>query len=151
MFFNINHLKVKQKLMMEPVNLPLSPLNNAFDSLVLIFGKDEESRVMLKILLEMWHYRVKLIDEWEELDKTCQAEKSVLIVVDLHLPFGENLENVRQVRENMNFSNIPLIILSANSQPEFRETALELGADEFLVKPLDFNQLEICLKEYTRN
>jgi len=143
-----NSLKVDQGLITEMMNPSVTSLNPEVDSLVLIFGKDKDISGMLKILLELWHYRVKLIEEWEELGKSCQEEKPILILVDLCLPFEENLQNLRRMREKAGISQIPVAALSGYSPPSFRRMAMNFGVNEYLVKPLDFDQLEDCLKIY---
>lgn len=61
-----------------------------------------------------------------------------LIVLDLMLPYKSGDEVLREMRE---FSNIPVIVLSAKDMIHVKVALLHLGADDYITKPFDLNEL----------
>jgi CheY-like chemotaxis protein len=66
--------------------------------------------------------------------------------MDTALPFVDNMTKMQQIRKNEICGKIPIVLISGHAQPRFRSLALSLGADDFLVKPVNFDLLEDCLK-----
>lgn len=61
-----------------------------------------------------------------------------LILLDIGLPDGDGLQVCRRVRE---WSNVPIILVTAADTPQLKVTALELGADDYLTKPFHTGEL----------
>lgn len=59
-----------------------------------------------------------------------------LIVTDINMPVMNGLELIKNVREVNN--DIPVIIMSAHTEPEYIKSAEELGVENYLLKPFDF-------------
>jgi YesN/AraC family two-component response regulator len=59
-----------------------------------------------------------------------------LIVTDINMPVMNGLELIKNIRE-LN-SDIPVIIMSAHTEPEYIKSAEELGVENYLLKPFDF-------------
>ncbi len=70
------------------------------------------------------------------LDKFKEINDFDLIVTDINMPVMNGLEFIKNVRE-IN-STIPVIIMSAHTEPEYIKSAEELGVDQYLLKPFDF-------------
>ena len=63
-----------------------------------------------------------------------------LIITDIHMPFYNGDEILRFVREDQK-KNTPIIMLSSDGQEEVIALALKLGVNDFIVKPIDAEQL----------
>jgi DNA-binding response OmpR family regulator len=137
-FFRINELPGLLKAAEEQ----LSPGNT-----VLIFSQEADSRVLLKTFLEIWGYQAEESDCLEESLSIIENRHPNLIILDSILPFERHLENIRQIRRNKFSKEIPIIVLSGFSQPQFKSLSMAVGADGFLVKPIDFDLLENFLKK----
>src|SRR5690606_17339162 len=83
---------------------------------------------------------VAALQQWE-------AEAPDLIVLDLNLPKLDGLAVCRQIRSQ---SSTPIIILSVRSDDEMIVRGLELGADDYVVKPFSPNQLVARIKAVAR-
>jgi CheY-like chemotaxis protein len=116
--------------------------------LVLIVENDEDSRSMLKTLLEIWGYRTAESENGEESIEAAISKCPNLILMDVSLSKMDGLTAVRRMREIDTLRGVPIVFVSGHAQPEFRAFALTAGGDDFLVKPVDFNQLEIVLKKF---
>lgn len=60
-----------------------------------------------------------------------------IVITDINLPKMSGLELVKCLRQNDN--DIPIIIMSAYTEEEYREEARKLGVNNYLLKPFDFN------------
>ena len=70
-----------------------------------------------------------------------------LIITDILMPYTSGLELIGMVKSNFAHAKIPIIVLSALGQEATVMEAFQLGADDFLTKPLDFTVLKEKLKE----
>jgi len=70
-----------------------------------------------------------------------------VILLDLGLPDVDGMEVIRQVRS---YSAIPIIVISARTQEKEKVMALDLGADDYLIKPFDFDELLARIRVLTR-
>ena len=114
---------------------------------VLIFSRENDTRTLLKTLLDLWGYQTVESDCLEKSLAIVENEKPSLILLDSILPFETHLENIRQIRRHRIAREIPVIVLSGFSQPQFKTLSMASGANDFLVKPLDFDLLEKHLKK----
>lgn len=124
---------------------PMQTTNS--NSLVLIADDHADSRNMLKILFEMRGYRV--IEAADGEDAVWMAERSCpnLILMDVELPHLSGLDAARQIQRLDKLSNVPIVFLSAHAGRGFSEAAFAAGATDYLVKPVNLNQLENIVDE----
>ena len=115
---------------------------------ILVVEDDADNREMLKILLKMWKYRV--IEAADGLEAFSLSEKTPpdLILMDAKLPHSDGFETTRRIRETEHIRQMPIVFLSGCAEEIYRRAAGAVGADEYLVKPLDFTLLENTLKKY---
>jgi len=71
-----------------------------------------------------------------------------LIVADLEMPVMHGYELVSRVRAIEKLRHIPIIVLTSRSAGKHKEKALELGADEYMVKPFEERTMEDALRKY---
>lgn len=73
-----------------------------------------------------------------------------LILTDINMPDINGLELINFIRNNPNYKDIPLFIISTESSAQDREKGLKLGANEYIVKPFDPAQLQKLVKKYLK-
>ena len=78
------------------------------------------------------------------------ANHPAIIISDYSMPIMNGMEFLKRVRDNSNFDDIFFIMLTANSDSENRRTAINLGADEFISKPIIMEAFEARLKSAIR-
>jgi CheY-like chemotaxis protein len=113
--------------------------------LFLVVEDFEDSRFMMRQLLELAGYRVVEATDGEEAIKLAVAEQPELILMDLSLPKLDGLAATRRIRQEDGLGQVPIVAVSAHDSPGSRSEALAAGCDEYVTKPIDFDQLSTLL------
>jgi two-component system OmpR family response regulator len=108
---------------------------------ILVIDDDREIRTLLGEYLQRNGYRVSLAPDGRMLARTLAQRAVDLLVLDLMLPGVDGLTLCRELRAR---SRLPVLILSARAEEVDRIVGLEMGADDYLVKP--FNPRELLLR-----
>ena len=103
---------------------------------------------MMRRLLEMSGYNVLEASDGEQAVQMAVEARPVLILMDLSLPKLDGLAATRQIRQKRGLKRIPIVAVSAHDSPESRTEALEAGCDEYVTKPIDFDQLHEVLERF---
>ncbi len=112
---------------------------------VMVVEDFEDNRFMMRRLLEMSGYRVVEAINGQEAVETARRELPDLILMDLSLPLLDGLAATRRIREQKELSKVPIIAVSAHDTADFHADALAAGCNEYVTKPIDFDQLEELL------
>jgi len=64
-----------------------------------------------------------------------------LVLLDIVMPGGSGVEGLKFVRNTPELNHLPVIIFTGHQSPEAREQAMSLGANLWLIKPTDFNEI----------
>lgn len=116
--------------------------------LFLVVEDFEDSRFMMRRLLEMAGYQVLEASDGEQAVKLAFEKHPALILMDLSLPKLDGLAATRQIRKKMNLRKVPIVAVSAHDSPQTRAEALAAGCNEYVTKPIDFDNLNAVLKRY---
>lgn len=119
--------------------------------LILIIEDDDDTRVMMKYLLNLWSYEVIEAVDGEKGLEMAEEFQPDFILMDYSLPKSDGLTTTKQIRELAQLAKTPIIFISAFTELSVRASALAAGADEFLTKPVDFGELEEALKKHLKN
>jgi DNA-binding response OmpR family regulator len=113
---------------------------------VLISGTQNDTRSMMRVLLEMWGYEVDVADGAEDTVERAEAFCPHAVLVDTTRRFNEDIKVVSRLRLSTALSAVPVFVMSGFSQPTYEKTAFDHGATGLLVKPLDLDLLEEYLE-----
>jgi two-component system chemotaxis response regulator CheY len=80
--------------------------------------------------------------------KQLPRKKFSLIITDINMPDINGLELINFVKNNMNYRHIPLIVVTTEGAERDRKKGIALGADEYLVKPVDPEKLQEIVSKY---
>lgn len=108
----------------------------------------EDSRFMMRRLLEMAGYEVLEASDGEQAVQMAVEAKPALILMDLSLPKLDGLAATREIRQRKGLKKIPIVAVSAHDSPESRIEALQAGCDEYVTKPIDFDHLHALLERF---
>src|SRR5581483_5393096 len=108
---------------------------------ILLVDDQEELRLLLQATLEDADYEILEAQSGHEALDMARAELPALIVMDWMMPGMSGVDVVRALKSDRSTASIPVILLTARSQAEDRNTGLAAGASAFLSKP--FSPLEL--------
>ena len=113
---------------------------------LLIVEDDVDINTMLRIYFNSQGYEVdSAFRGMEALDKTRQVMPH-LIVLDIMLPDVDGYEVCRNLRKNARTSHIPVIFLTQKDERSDKLKGLELGADNYITKPFDIEELKLYVQ-----
>ncbi len=114
---------------------------------VLLIEDDLQTRRCLKAGLNMRGWKILEAENGQVGLNQVKTEHPDIVILDLGLPDMSGLIVVKRLRQ---FSEIPIIILSARSQEQDKIEALEVGADDYLTKPFSTGELNARLQALLR-
>lgn len=109
---------------------------------ILIIDDDSIIQTVLKKALQSQGYEVAIADDGETGLALAEKLRPALIVSDWVMPGLDGLEVCRRVKANPDLSTTFFILLTAQSAVEDRIQGLDTGADDFLAKPIEINELQ---------
>ena len=101
--------------------------------------------LLLKFRLEKEGYKILTAVDGKEAIKLIEEHSPELILTDVMMPFISGLEVISHVRNKLNMQT-PIIVFSSAGQEEIVLKAFDLGATDFMSKPLSPNELVIRVK-----
>ena len=106
---------------------------------ILITEDDDALADALSFALVQAGYAVDRVANGAAADEALKSDVFALLILDLGLPKLDGFEVLKRLRRRN--SAMPVLILSGREQPEEKVTGLDLGADDYLVKPFSLNEL----------
>jgi two-component system response regulator MprA len=108
---------------------------------VLIVDDEENIIEFIRLGLRYEGFQVESASDGEQGITAAQRVSPDLIILDLMLPGIDGLEVCRRLRANPITRDIPVLMLTAKDEVRDRITGLRTGADDYLAKPFDFDEL----------
>jgi len=108
---------------------------------VLIIDDDRMIRMLVRILLERDGYEVLEAQNGREGIDMALTHRPDLLITDLMMPEVDGYETLAALRAEGSCSLLPVIVLTAENGPEVERAVLDLGADDYLIKPFDADVL----------
>lgn len=106
---------------------------------ILITEDDDALADALSFSLAQAGYAVDRVSNGAAADEALKGDIFALLILDLGLPKLDGFEVLKRLRRRN--TTMPVLILSGREQPEEKVTGLDLGADDYLVKPFSLNEL----------
>lgn len=114
---------------------------------ILVADDEVSIRQIVEARLKMAGYEVVTAADGAEAVELVKTEQPSLIVLDIMMPKMDGLQVCREVRKNL---TTPIIMLTAKGDVIDRIQALEIGADDYVVKPFSPRELEARIKAVLR-
>lgn len=108
---------------------------------VLLIEDDLSITELVRYNLERANYDIDTVADGEEGLYTAMQDTPDVILLDWMLPNLSGLEICRQLRRNESTANVPIILLTARADEPDRVRGLEMGADDYVVKPFSPKEL----------
>ena len=114
---------------------------------IMVVDDDPNIRELVRLYLEKEGFEVTCAERGDEAVKMFRATPPNLMLLDVMLPGMDGWQVCREVRK---ISNIPIIMLTAKDETYDKVLGLELGADDYIVKPFDMKELVARIKAVIR-
>ncbi len=114
---------------------------------VLVVDDDKNICELLRLYLEKEGYNVILSHDGEEAVVKFNALKPDIVLLDIMLPGMDGWQVCREIRKK---SNVPIIMITAKGETFDKVLGLELGADDYVVKPFDTKEIIARIKAVYR-
>ncbi|MGC3988123.1 MAG: response regulator [Chthoniobacteraceae bacterium] len=121
------------------------PAHDAFR--ILVVEDDRRIRDVLEYALQAEGWAVQLVSRGQEAVSTCRENAPGLVVLDIGLPDVDGFEVCRQLRT---FSQVPVLFLTSRGDEINRVVGLEIGGDDYVVKPFSPRELVARIKAIRR-
>jgi len=109
---------------------------------VLLVEDTEDNRQMMRHLLQMSGFYVVEATNGKEAVQLAREIDPEIILMDLSLPIIDGLAATREIRSDPDFSNVPIVAVSAHDTADFHNDALNAGCDAYVTKPINYSELE---------
>ena len=118
-------------------------------SLEKIMGADDDQNIceLLRLYLEKEQYTVVIANDGNEAIAKFNSENPALILLDIMMPGLDGWQVCREIRKK---SNVPIIMITAKGETFDKVLGLELGADDYVVKPFDAKEIVARIKAVLR-
>ena len=117
---------------------------------VLVIDDDEHISDLLRLLLERQGYDVKVCRDGREASSVIDSAEMIpaLILLDVMLPDVSGLELVHVIRARPDWETVPIVMLTAKSSESDIVRALDKGANDYIIKPFQPNELMARLRRF---
>lgn len=114
---------------------------------ILIVDDDTNIAELISLYLTKEFYQVQIVEDGEQALQVFDTFQPNLVLLDLMLPGMDGYQVCRELRSR---SNTPIIMLSAKGEVFDKVLGLELGADDYMIKPFDSKELVARVKAVLR-
>lgn len=109
---------------------------------ILIVDDDPRNIFALSLTLKARGYQTEARTMAQEAIQLLQEDNQIAVVLlDMMMPEMDGYEATRIIRNNPSISSIPIIAVTAQAMPEDRQKCLDAGANDYVTKPIDVDQL----------
>lgn len=118
---------------------------------VLVVEDDDHIAKVLTFMLERQGYRVTHAADGRAASEHVASQGAPdLVLLDVMLPYVDGFDIVRQIRANEAWSGVPIVMLTAKNTEQDTVRALDAGANDFVVKPFQPNELLARVRRHLR-
>lgn len=117
---------------------------------VLVVDDEENIQELIRLGLRYEGFQVESASNGPDGISAAQRLSPDLVILDLMLPGMDGLEVCRRMRANPTTQDVPILMLTAKDEVHDRVTGLDTGADDYLTKPFDFEELVARVKAILR-
>ena len=117
---------------------------------ILVVEDNVELLMLMKHLLSR-KYRVETARNGREAVEVIEKSEIDLIISDVMMPVMDGYELVKYVKNSVDYSHLPVILLTAKAQESDKMDALTVGADEYMTKPFKMKELQLRIDNLIAN
>ena len=108
---------------------------------ILVVEDTDDSRELFRYMLERRGHEVLEATNGRKAVEVALASHPDFVLMDLSMPEADGFQAIGALRAILPFNKVPIVAITAHSQPEWRTKALSAGCDGFLLKPVSDEDL----------
>jgi CheY-like chemotaxis protein len=128
----------------ESLNITMSSSKN-----VLIAEDSSVIQNLARKILEFQNFNITVVKNGEQVIQLLENEPFDIILLDINMPVMDGIECVKAIRSNVSTSKLPVVAITGNARNFTEEEYKEIGFNEVLMKPLNFDKLVKVVKDLT--
>ena len=106
---------------------------------ILVVDDDPDISMMLKLMLEYKGYKVTILEKPDQITPVLKENDFNIVIIDMLLSGISGTDICAEIRQNFSTNDYPILMISAH--PNARKICLDAGADDFIAKPFDMNEI----------
>ena len=115
---------------------------------ILVVDDSETNVLLLQRLLEEEGYKIEYAYTGKEALKLIKKKNFDLILLDIMMPDVDGFDILADLKEKEKIEETPIIMVTARDDHESQEKAIEMGAMDYLTKPVDLGKLKDMIHKY---
>ena len=120
-----------------------------FDGMqALIIDEDVHNLLALTTVLEKWGFGVTGAGDADEALEALAEEEFVIILMDIRMPSMDGYATMKKIRQDYDCDAVPIVALTSKAETRERDACLQGGANEYLVKPVEIQELKTALEQF---
>lgn len=119
--------------------------------IILLVEDNQDNIESMKDYLESRGYQMFVTNNGQQAIDWLQSQHPDIILMDIQMPEMDGLEATRRIREMPEYTDIPIVALTALSMPGDREKCLSAGISHYLAKPVKLRELAATIQTLLTN
>jgi len=120
------------------------------DKLIFVVDDEKDIRELVSINLKKYGFKSKEFEDGKSLLKALEKTRPDLILLDIMMPGIDGIELTKIIKQEKQYKNIPIIMLTAKTDETDKIVGLEIGADDYVSKPFSPKELIARIKAVLR-
>jgi DNA-binding response OmpR family regulator/HPt (histidine-containing phosphotransfer) domain-containing protein len=121
--------------LMESIELAISNAEST-QTHVLVVDDDLKILAILRALLVPWGFKITTLADSQKFWEVLPVAKPDLVILDIEMPIVSGLDLCQSIRDRSEWSDLPVIFLTAHNEPSIIHQVFAIGADDFVTKPV---------------
>jgi two-component system, OmpR family, alkaline phosphatase synthesis response regulator PhoP len=117
---------------------------------ILVADDDLEIVDLLRLDLELMGFHVDFVSDGSSAVKKAEFKRYDLVILDVMMPKMDGFEACKKIRNNRLSASTPIILLTAKGMIEDKIRGFNAGADDYLIKPFEFQELMVRMRALFR-
>jgi DNA-binding NtrC family response regulator len=118
---------------------------------IIVFSKDADLLFLFENILRAFDCQMVGVENIEDSAAVLKNTRSQMLLMDIPYPFREDVTPLIQLREDNEFREVPIVMISNYGHTDFQDTVEKLHIKDYLTKPINFDRFEDCLKNNIPN